>query len=121
MFDVAPTELILVGVVALVIIGPKELPRMMRTVGQWVGRARGVARHFRSGFDAMVREAELAEMEKKWREENEAIMRAYPPPPPVLEGGLAEAAVADIGGPQQDPELPLEPAPAANKPQPDLP
>jgi len=80
MFDVAPTELLLVAVVALVVIGPKDLPRVMRTVGQWVGRARGMARHFRSGLDTMIREAELEEMEKKWREENERIMREHPLP-----------------------------------------
>jgi sec-independent protein translocase protein TatB len=78
MFDIAPTELLIVALVALVVIGPKDLPRVMRTVGQWVGRARGMARHFRSGIDTMMREAELEEMEKKWREENERIMREFP-------------------------------------------
>lgn len=77
MFDIAPTELLLVGFVALLVIGPKELPKAMRVVGYWVGRARGAARHFRSGFDAMVREAELEEMEKKWKAENERIMREH--------------------------------------------
>ena len=80
MFDVAPTELLLVAIVALVVIGPKDLPRAMRVVGQWVGKARGMARHFRSGFDNMVRESELEEMEKKWKEENARIMAANPPP-----------------------------------------
>src|SRR4051812_8003611 len=90
MFDVAPTELMLVAVVALVVIGPKDLPRVMRTVGNWVGRARGVARHFKIGFDAMMREAELEEMEQKWKAENERIMREHPlastelPEPPEL-------------------------------------
>jgi sec-independent protein translocase protein TatB len=83
MFDVAPTELLLVAIVALLVIGPKDLPKAMRFVGHWVGRARGVARQFRSGFDAMVREAELAEMEKKWSEENARIMREHPSVPPV--------------------------------------
>jgi sec-independent protein translocase protein TatB len=78
MFDIAPTELLVVAVVALMVIGPKDLPRVMRTVGHWVGRARGMARHFRSGIDTMIREAELEEMEKKWKEENERIMREYP-------------------------------------------
>jgi sec-independent protein translocase protein TatB len=94
MFDVAPTEFLLVAVVALLVIGPKELPRVMRTVGHWVGKARGLARQFRAGFDEMVRESELKEMEAKWREENERIMREHPaipdtpmtpidPPPPA--------------------------------------
>ena len=78
MFDIAPTELLIVALVALVVIGPKDLPRVMRTVGHWVGRARGMARHFRSGIDTMIREAELEEMEKKWNEENERIMRDHP-------------------------------------------
>jgi sec-independent protein translocase protein TatB len=78
MFDIAPTELLIVAIVALVVIGPKDLPRVMRTVGQWVGRARGMARHFRSGIDTMIRESELEEMEKKWKEENERIMREHP-------------------------------------------
>jgi len=85
MFDIAPTELMLVGMVALLVIGPKDLPKAMRFVGYWVSRARGVARQFRSGFDSMMREAELQEMEKKWAEENERIMREHPPTPqPVL-------------------------------------
>jgi len=78
MFDVAPTELLLVALVALLVIGPKDLPRAMRYVGNWVGKARGMARHFRSGLDEMVRQSELEEMEKKWATENERIMREHP-------------------------------------------
>ena len=81
MFDIAPQELLLVGIVALLVIGPKDLPKAMRFVGYWVSRARGVARQFRSGFDSMMREAELQEMEKKWAEENARIMREHPPTP----------------------------------------
>lgn len=78
MFDVAPSEFFIVALVALIVIGPKDLPKAMRVVGYWVGRARGVARQFRSGFDSMVREAELAEMEKKWAEENARILAEHP-------------------------------------------
>ncbi len=95
MFGVDTSELLLIAVVALVFIGPKDLPRVMRQVGRWVGKVRGMARHFNSGIEAMVREAELEEMEKQWREENERIMREFPgnadqmmlpgatPPPPL--------------------------------------
>lgn len=85
MFDIAPSEFLLVAFVALVVIGPKDLPKAMRVVGYWVGRARAVGRQFRAGFDEMVREAELEEMEKKWKAENERIMREHPlvPPPPA--------------------------------------
>ena len=102
MFDIAPTELLIVAIVALVVIGPKDLPKVMRTVGYWVGRARGMARHFRSGIDTMIRESELEEMEKKWKAENERIMREFPqtaqpeplPPPPAPQPG-DEAAPPD--------------------------
>lgn len=93
MFGVDTSELVIVAVLALVFIGPKELPTTMRTVGRWVGKARGMARHFTAGIEAAIREAELEEMEKKWREENERIMREFPsleepktvrPPPSAL-------------------------------------
>lgn len=91
MFDIAPTELLLCAIVALLVIGPKDLPKAMRTVGHWVGRVRGVARHFRAGFDTMVREAELEEMEKKWRTENERILREHPSEPGEPEVGPVPA------------------------------
>jgi sec-independent protein translocase protein TatB len=85
MFDVAPTEFLLVAVIALIVIGPKDLPRVLRVLGKWVGKARGVARQFRAGFDDMVRESELHDMEKKWRDENDRIMRDHPTEPePVM-------------------------------------
>ena len=89
MFDIAPAEFILFALVALIVIGPKDLPKAMRVVGRFVGKARGMASQFRSGFDAMVREAELEEMEKKWKAENARIMAEHsaltdltPTPPP---------------------------------------
>lgn len=78
MFGVDSTEFLVVAVVALLVIGPKDLPHVLRKVGHWVGRARGVARHFRSGIDTMIRESELDEMETRWREENERVMREHP-------------------------------------------
>ncbi|MCL6683330.1 Sec-independent protein translocase protein TatB [Sphingomonas alba] len=78
MFGVDSSELFLVAIIALVFIGPKDLPKAMRTVGHWVGKIRGMARHFNSGIEAMVREAELEEMEKRWRAENERIMQEFP-------------------------------------------
>jgi sec-independent protein translocase protein TatB len=105
MFDIAPTELLLCAIVALVVIGPKDLPKAMRVVGHWVGRARGMARQFRSGFDAMVREAELEEMERKWAAENERIMREHPAEPATAE----EPAAPDSADPVE-PTAPVEPA-----------
>ena len=80
MFGIDSSELLLVALVALVVIGPKDLPKALRLAGYWVGKARGVSRQFRSGFDAMIREAELEEMEKRWAQENERIMREHPSP-----------------------------------------
>jgi len=107
MFGVDSSELIIVAVLALIFIGPKDLPQALRTLGRWYGQIRGMARNFTSGIEAMVREAELEEMEKKWRDENERIMREYPA---LLEAQKAEAAEA------QQPALPLDapaPSPAA--------
>jgi len=78
MFGVDSSEFLLIAVVALVVIGPKDLPKAMRVVGYWVGKARGVSRAFRQGFDNMVREAELEEMEKRWAAENARIMAEHP-------------------------------------------
>ena len=78
MFGIDSSELLIVAIAALIFIGPKDLPRVMMTVGRWVGRARGYARHFTAGIENIVREAELEEMEKKWREENARIMAQFP-------------------------------------------
>jgi sec-independent protein translocase protein TatB len=130
MLDVAPTELLLVGIVALLVIGPKDLPRAMRFVGKWVGKARGVARQFRSGFDAMVRESELAEMEKQWAAENERIMRENPPAPslpapdydPDAPYPQTHEATAETYAPVEEPVSYLQPdnedAPPVMTPQP---
>ena len=88
MFGVDSNELFIIILVAVVVIGPKDLPRVMRTVGHWVGKARGMANQFRSGVDQMMRESEIAELEKKWREQNEAIMSANPLAPPASDWGL---------------------------------
>lgn len=65
MFDLAWSHILLIGVVALLVIGPKDLPRALRTVGVWVGRARAIAREFQSSLDQMIREFELEEMRKQ--------------------------------------------------------
>ena len=106
MFGVDTSELIILAVLALIFIGPKDLPMALRTLGRWVGQVRGYARHFTNGVEAMIREAELEEMEKKWREENERIMREYPA---IAEAHSAEAA---------EPRLPLEGIPDPLSPPP---
>lgn len=129
MFGIDSGELLIIAVVALVVIGPKDLPRVMRTIGNFVGKARGMARHFRSGVDNMIRESELADMEKKWQADNERIMREHPMLPSYAEpegqedwpgGGDAPT----MGEPWPEPtDLPQKPAPRAaprkdNRPKP---
>ncbi|HEY5721392.1 MAG TPA: Sec-independent protein translocase protein TatB [Allosphingosinicella sp.] len=108
MFDIGYSELLMIAVVALIVIGPKDLPNVMRTVGKWVGKARGMARHFRTGIDTMMRESELEEMEKKWREDNERIMREHPLSQPFADP-LA------LGAPPEKPGTDLGPAPGATE------
>ena len=105
MFGVDTSELLILAVLALIFIGPKDLPMALRTVGRWVGQVRGMARHFQSGVEAMIREAELEEMEKKWREENDRIMREYPA---LLEAQKPEAEPSQPPLDEQPP-LPLDP------------
>ena len=113
MFGVDTTELALVAILALIFIGPKDLPKVMRTVGYWVGRMRGMARHFTSGIENMMREAELEEMEKKWREENERIMRLHPANPDYPQPGTP-----DEMPPVADPEASQDELPPEQRPLP---
>lgn len=64
MFDISWSELVIVGVVALIVIGPKDLPRVMRSLGQMMRKLRQMSREFRSGLDDFVRETELDEVRK---------------------------------------------------------
>jgi sec-independent protein translocase protein TatB len=65
MFDLSWTEILVVGVVALIFIGPKELPNTLRTIGRFVSKARGMAREFQGSVQEMVRESELDEIKKQ--------------------------------------------------------
>jgi sec-independent protein translocase protein TatB len=118
MFGVDSLELFIVAIAALIFIGPKDLPVAMRTMGKWIGRIRSHARHFTAGIENMMREAELEEMEKKWRDENERIMREYPqalPYPgadavslsqaPAEPAAMEDSALAEQDG--EEPQLPL--------------
>lgn len=107
MFDVGASELLMIAIVAVVVIGPKDMPMALRTAGRWIGKMRKVSNHFRSGLDAMVREAELEDMERKWREQNEAIMKASPQLPTM------NPAADDMAAPSASPSV--EPAPSEEK------
>ena len=134
MFDFSWSELALIGVVALVVIGPKDLPRVMRTVGLWVGKARTIAREFQSSLDQMIRESELEEMRKSVerasnvnlaREIERAVdpagelQKSLEPPssPPPMPEPTPPTAVTTTPEPAPPPvAAPSEPAPDAAAP-----
>lgn len=64
MLDIGWSEMAVIALLALVVIGPKDLPRVMRTVGKWAHKARAISREFQSGIDEMVREADLEDAKK---------------------------------------------------------
>ncbi|MFD1103489.1 Sec-independent protein translocase protein TatB [Sphingobium olei] len=122
MFGIDSSELLVIVIIAVIVIGPKDLPRALYKVGQIVGKAQGMARHFRTGIDAMVREVELEELEKKWAAQNKRIMEEHPPetdaaalPPP--DGTPDAPAFVARSAPEDPPAFvaqsaPVEPAPA---------
>jgi len=65
MFDIGWSELLIIGIVALIVIGPKELPGALRTLGQWMTKIRRMAAEFQGQFQDAMREAELAELKKE--------------------------------------------------------
>lgn len=117
MFDFAWSELALIAVVALVVIGPKDLPRVMRTVGQWTRRARAIAREFQGSLDQMVREAELDDMKRhidratSFNVENE--IRRTIDPTGDLQRSLDEPVMTN---PLADPPKPVERTAIEDKP-----
>jgi sec-independent protein translocase protein TatB len=105
MFDIGAAELLVILIVAVIVIGPKDLPVAMRVAGRWIGKVRRISAQFRSGIDTMVREAELEDMEKKWKAQNEEIMRRSAA---LTE---AEAGAPVMTGPPPIDAPPVEPAP----------
>ena len=112
MFDIGATELLVIAIVAILVIGPKDMPLALRTAGRWIAKVRQVSSHFRTGLDAMIREAELEEMDKKWRERNAEIMAKHPPdqmqpldtPDASLSAAEAKIAHAEAAAPADDAE-----------------
>ena len=142
MFDIGWSELLLVLVVALVVVGPKDLPRLIRMLGRWVGKARRMADQFRAGFDDLTRETELDELRReisalrgnnpvsRFRDEiNRSILSAGTPaasamtePPHAATGdvsgvdehdALAQAPARTEPASDPDPEAPRHEPPAA--------
>lgn len=111
MFDIGASELLVIGVVALVVIGPKELPGVLRTVGKTVGKVRQMAGEFQAQFSEAMREAEMEDTRKKVAEIGDSVKNAFetetPPPAtpsvPPSEAEINAATIADIAPPLPEP------------------
>ena len=128
MFDIAWSELMLIGAVALVVIGPKDLPKAMRTVGQVVGKVRRMASEFQGQFNDAMREAELHDLKKQVEDVGGSVSSAmnsdYKPidmPNEPASTGLddaqlkeAEAKLAALPAPEPLPPVEIAPAPIAD-------
>ncbi len=136
MFDIGWSELLVIGVVALIAIGPKELPGVLRAVGQWSGKIRRMASEFQDQFREAMREAEMADLKKDIDEATGKLSSSFDPldfkdttewkpadttasppsadapPAPPAEAIAADTTVA----PPAEPHVPLpEPAPAVTE------
>ncbi len=116
MFDIGWGELLLIGIVALIAIGPKELPTVLRTLGQWMGKLRRMASEFQNQFQEAMREAEMADL-KKEVDEMTSQAQSYANFDPVgdvrrelestqqeIEGALTAAPPAATSSPPVTPE-----------------
>jgi sec-independent protein translocase protein TatB len=134
MFDVGWSELVVIGVVALIVIGPKELPAVLRAVGQWTTKIRRMAGEFQSQFQEAMREAEMSDLKKQVAELDAAakgIATDFDPldlkeatkwepkaPPESDTAAVSESASPSAAAPETpDAATPAEPV-AAGAPQP---
>lgn len=106
MFDLGWSELLLIAVIALVVVGPRDLPRMMRTAGQYMAKARKVAREFQATFDELARETEVEELRREvvslkseatapLNEMRKDLDKAMQPPSSGADQGAGSAAIPE--------------------------
>jgi sec-independent protein translocase protein TatB len=119
LFDFGWSELLLIGVVALVFVGPKDLPKALRVAGFWVRKARNLSREFQSSIDQMIREAELDDIRQELKKAGEIDLdrefRQTIDPTGSLEEGLKPPELPDFSAAAPPaPQPPTEPPAAAN-------
>jgi sec-independent protein translocase protein TatB len=111
MFDFGWSEIVVIGAIALVVIGPKDLPKALRTGGMLVRRARSMAREFQNSVDDMIREAELDDIRKAAesvvRADSRTIIKNHIDPTGEIEAGLNPETPAATTSPAAEP-APLE-------------
>jgi len=98
MFDIGWSELVVIAVVALIAIGPKELPGVLRMVGQWMGKARKMAGEFQGQFQEAMREAEMADLKKSFDEVKDVATGMSP-------GNVMTSLQKDVSDALQIPDL----------------
>ena len=122
-FDFGMSELLLIGVVALIFIGPKDLPKALRVAGFWVKKARTLSREFQASVEQMIREAELDEMRQELKKATEIDLEKQFRETIDPTGSLAESlkppelpnfSAADLSA---APAPKAQPQPAAETPQ----
>src|SRR6185503_13736244 len=101
-------EIILLGIIALVVVGPKELPLLLRKLGKWTAKLRGMAQEFRTGFDELARQAELDELKREVEAlrrttDINSIARDLTKPLPTLEDYAGISKPAPVPERQPDP------------------
>jgi sec-independent protein translocase protein TatB len=99
MFDIGWSELLLVAVLAIIFVGPKDLPRMMRTVGQYTAKVRRMAREFQTSFEDMARESELDELRREVSDLRQHTMQPLTSMKASIENPAPAAPQADEAGP----------------------
>jgi sec-independent protein translocase protein TatB len=109
MFDIGWSELVVIAVVALIAIGPKELPGVLRTVGQWMRKARTMAGEFQGQFQEAMREAEMADLKKSFDEVKEAATG-------FASGNVMTSLEKDVGNALRIDEVDKPAAPASDTP-----
>ncbi len=116
MFDIGWGELVVIGIVALIAIGPKELPGVLRTAGQWMGKMRRMANEFQGQFQEALREAEIADLKKEFDNAASAASDLTK----HIENPL-ESTRKEIESAFDDKPVAQTPAPAAESPAADAP
>lgn len=125
MFGIDSPELLIIAIVALVVIGPKELPGMLRSWGKWMAQARSMASEFRGHVDDMVRQSELDEVKKQLESAPGLDLQALDPTKEirsVIQEGMADGQKAieeakstfdnPLAEPESAPQIAAEPAPS---------
>jgi sec-independent protein translocase protein TatB len=117
MFDFAWSELMVIGAVALVVIGPKDLPKALKTAGMLVRRARGMAREFQNSIDDLIRESELDDMRKSMQQATKFDLDQMVSKEVDPQGVLRQGLLPDPAAPEAPKALPPELPSTAKAPE----